>query len=528
MANPSEQKADIFEKARLLHDFDNPSFQQDFTSYHPSTAPEHIKAGLRELGLNPEQQLPEDCLENCLDDEISNALNSTPKKNLTDEEIADLTSQILDDPENRYNKLNDLIDELEAAQFEKNNPTSITIPETASDIRARMREMELDPDNLTKEALDGLDAEQQEELNNMLTENVENTWHDNLEEHKAVFNSTPDIEDDEITYLMNGDRDPFGKGGGPKNMPTKVITINVGEKGRINIEKMVNGFMDQINKFKPGLSDQKKFDKAVDAHQWNLLRNLSPKTTHEYFESQTTEKSFLERKKALSEKYDAYASHFEHSAIDDNFEFRDELKGYAIQNGIKQPGGWMSKFFGTNIEKSKANIFNDRAKLSESIAKETSAKLKNLKDGSNEDLQQIDEQSRIMIEMANDPNTLSPKEISSLKNKWSMSGWLNRAKKFLQSKAEAVSKNPEQAQSWLSRMGNRCRLSKLWDRGVCRSVTKKEDHTLSLPNNTKDGKVKLENLSGVNSQHTGNATARSQMVSNQSTPQATQRKTRSP
>ena len=521
MENPSEQKADIFEKARLLHDFDNPSFQQDFTSYHPSTAPEHIKAGLRELGYDPEQQLPK----NCINDELSKVINPT-QRNLTDEAIADLTSQILDNPESRYNKLKNLINELEEIQYEKNNPTSITIPETASDIRDKMEEMGLNPnDKLTEEALDGLDAEQQKELNDMLTKHVEKTWHDNLNEHKAVFNSTPDIEDDEITYLMNGDRDPFGKGGGPKNMPKKVITLKIGEKGRINIEKMVNGFMDQIDKFKPGLNDQEKFNKAVDAHQWNLLRNLSPKTTHEYFESQTTKKSFLERKKALSKKYDEYASHFEHSAIDDNFEFREDLKGHATQNGIKQPGGWMSKFFETNIDKSKAHTFNDRAKLSESIARETSAKLKSLENGSNEDLRQIDEQARIMIEMANDPNTF---EISEFKKTWTMRGWLSNAMQFLQSKAENTRNNPEQAKSWLSRMGNRCRLSKLWDRGVCRSVTKKEDHTLSLPNNTKDGKVKLENLSGVNSQHTGNATARSQMVSNQSTPQETQRKTRSP
>ena len=269
---------------------------------------------------------------------------------------------------------------------------------------------------------------------------------------------------------------------------------------------MVNGFMNQIDKFKPDLSDQKKFDKAVDAHQWNLLRNLSPKTTHEYFENQTTEKKFLARKTELSEKYDDYASHFKESAIGDDFAFRDALKSYAEQEGVKQPGGWMSKFFGTNVDKSKADTFNARAELSESIARETSGKLKSLENGSNEDLRQIDEQARIMIEMANDPNTLSPEEISGFK-KWSISGWLSSAKKFLQTKAETASKDPKQAQSWLSRMGNRFRLSKLWNRGVCRSVTKKEDHALSLPNNTKDGKDKLENLSGVNSQHTGNATA---------------------
>jgi hypothetical protein len=509
MANPSEQKADIFEKAQLLNDFNNPSYQQDFTSYHPSTAPQYIKDGLKELDYDPEQQLPE----NCLDDELSKVLGRLPK-NLTDQEIADLTSQIIDDPENSYNKLNNLIDELEATQYEKNNPTSITIPETASDIRHRMREMELDPDYLTEEALDDLDEVQQEKLNQMLTEKVENTWHDNLEEHKAVFNSTPDIEDDEITYLMNGDRDPFRKGGGPKNMPTKLITINVGEKGRIYIEKMVNGFMNQIDKFKPDLSDQKKFDKAVDAHQWNLLRNLSPKTTHEYFESQTTEKSFLERKKALSEKYDAYASHFKESAIGDDFAFRDALKSYAEQEGVKQPGGWMSKFFGTNVDKSKADTFNARAELSESIARETSGKLNSLENGSNKDLRQIDEQARIMIEMANDPNTLSPEEISGFK-KWRISGWLNRAKQFLQSKAKTARREGK-AQSWLSRMGNRCRLSKLWDRGVCRSVTKKEDHTLSLPNTANQGAALLTGLSKTNTTHTDNAATRSNAVSKQS------------
>ena len=96
-----------------------------------------------------------------------------------------------------------------------------------------------------------------------------------------------------------------------------------------------------------------------------------------------------------------------------------------------------------------------------------------------------------------------------------MSGWLNRAKQFLQTKVKTA-RSEGKAQSWLSRMGNRCRLSKLWDRGVCRSVTKKEDHTLSLPHTAKDGAKVLTGLSKTNTTLTDNAATRSNAVSKQS------------